>query len=195
MKKKKEIKPHVVIATELGLEAAINRYVEVSLSLLRRKAKQAKAVAELAAAHAMVNREEEDEALSLESGVALFCITHRALIVPDETKAKSRDFGNATVGFRLNPAALDKVVAKDTWERIAERLQALPWGEPFVVEKVSIDKDEFHKRRAELTEEQLAAAGVRFVQDEQFFLEPQSALLEAARKTVEAEPAKDAAVA
>jgi len=183
-KKKKEIKPHVVIATELGLEAAINRYVDLSLSLLRRKAKQERELAELKAKHADANREEGEEALSLESGIQLFCETHRKLILPDEEKKKSREYGNAVVGFRTNPPSVAKIVEKDTWTRIAERLDALEWGERFVVTELSVNKEELLTCRADLTAEQLADAGIRFAQGETFFLEPNSDLLEAARKPV-----------
>lgn len=188
-KKTKQTKPHAVIATVLGLEAAINRYVEQSLALLRRRAKQERELAALKADHDKANRDDEDEVLGLESGIQLFCMTHRAELFPDEAKAKSREFGNATIGFRMNPWALEKVVPKDTWERIAERLDALEWGDPFVKTKLSVDKEAFHDRRAELTEAQLAEAGVTFEQSETFFLEPKSDLLEAARKPVESEAA------
>lgn len=189
-KKKKATPPHAVIATEQGLEAAVHRYVDVSLTLVRRKAKQEKELAEMKAAHAAANRAEEDEVLALEAGVQLFCETHRALLLPDETKSKSRDFGTATVGFRLNPHKVDKIVSKDTWERIAERLDELPWGEPYVVETLSVDKDALLKCRADLKPEQLAAAGISFTQSETFFLEPHSDLLDAARKpTTESEVA------
>ncbi len=184
MPKKKKAALHTVIATEQGLEAAINRYVELSLTLLRRKAKQERALADLKAAHAAENSAEEGEVLSLETGVQLFCETHRALLLPDEDKSKSRDFGNAVIGFRLNPTKVDKIVSKDTWERIAERLDLLPWGEPYVVSELSVDKAALLKCRAELTAEQLAEAGLCFAQGETFFLEPKSELLEAARKPV-----------
>jgi hypothetical protein len=188
-KKKKNTTPHVLITSELGLEAAINKYVETSLALLRRKAKQQKELAELTAKHASDNREDEEAVLSLETGIQLFATTNRALLFPDETRAKSKAIGNATIGFRLSPEALDKVVPKDTWERIAERILELPWGEPFVVEKLSVDKDALHKHRGELTEAQLAEAGVKFIRNETFFLEPNSELLEAARRPVESEVA------
>lgn len=184
-KKKQTPAPHVAIATEAGLEAAINKYVDTSLTLLRRKAKQEKELAELKAKHAKANEDDETDVLSLETGIHLFCTTHRTLLFPDEAVAKSRTFGNATVGFRLNPEALDLILPKDTWVRVADRLAALPWGDPFYVEKRSVDKDAFHNHRVELTDAQLAEAGVKFIQGETFFLEPKSELLEAARKTVE----------
>src|SRR5436190_61373 len=114
-KKKKPTPPHAVIATETGLEAAINRYVDLSLTLLRRKAKQERALADLKAEHTKENFDEENELLGLESGIQLFCTGHRATLFPDESKAKSRDFGNAIVGFRLNPHAVSKIVDKDTF--------------------------------------------------------------------------------
>lgn len=186
-KKKKATIPHAVIATEQGLEAAINKYVETSLSLLRRKAKQAQALAALQAEHAAANREEENEVLGLESGILLFCTTHRTELFPGEKK--SRDFGSASVGFRLNPESLAMVLDGDKWDRVVDRLLALEWGEPFVAQKLSVDKEAFHNRKAELTPEQLAEAGLQFAKTETFFLEPKSDLLEAARKPMESEVA------
>jgi phage host-nuclease inhibitor protein Gam len=189
MPKKKPATPHAVIVTEQGLEAAGNRYVDLALTLLRRKAKQERDIADLKAAHAAANKDEESELLGLEAGVQLFCETHRRMVLPDEDKKKSRDFGSFIVGFRTNPPSVAKIVSKDTWERIAERLSALPWGDPFVKTTLAVDKDEVLKFRADLTAEQLAEAGLCFAQGETFFLEPKSELLDAARRPVESEVA------
>jgi phage host-nuclease inhibitor protein Gam len=188
-KKKKTPTPHTVIATQQGLEAALNRYIEISLTLLRRKAKQEKALADLKAEHAVANTDEEREILGLESGIQLYCESHRAELLPDETKAKSRDFGNVVVGFRLNPHKVEKLLSRDTWDRIAERLDALSWGEPFVDTTISVNKEELLKHRAELTEAQLREAGIRFEQGETFFIEPDSKLIEGARRPTESEVA------
>ncbi len=187
MKTKKKNTPHAVIATEQGLEAAVHRYVDASLSLLKRKTKQARELARMQAAHAQENTGEEAEVLGLESGIQLFCETHRALLLPDETKLKSRDFGSAVVGFRTDPHSVAKVLAKDTWDAIATRLENTGWGEEFVKYTAAVDKAALLKVRAELSAEMLAAVGIRFEQGEKFFLEPKTELLEAARKPVETE--------
>ena len=186
-KTKKNPAPHILITSDTGLEAAINQYVETQLSLLRRRAKQERAIAELSAAHAAENAADEGDIVSLETGITLYCTTHRAELFPDETKAKSREFGNATVGFRLHPEALALIVPKDTWVRVAERLEATAWGEKYVSWKPSVDKDAMKKDRADITAAQLAEAGVKYAQEESFFLEPKSDLLEAARTPVKSE--------
>lgn len=183
-KNKKATTPHILITSDTGLEAAINQYVETQLALLRRKAKQERVIAELAAAHAAENSANETDIVSLETAITLYCTTHRAELFPDESKAKSREFGNATVGFRLHPEALALIVPKDTWVRVAERLDATEWGEKYVTWKPSVDKDAMKKDRAEITAAQLAEAGVKYAQEESFFLEPKSDLLEAARTPV-----------
>lgn len=183
-KTKKNATPHAVIATEQGLEAAVHRYVDVSLSLLRRKAKQARVLAALQAEHAAANASEESEVLGLESGIQLFAETHRALVLPDETKLKSRDFGSAVIGFRLNPPSVGKVLPKDTWDNIVSRLENLEWAEPFVTYKAAANKDALLLARGDLTAAQLAQAGIRYEQGETFYIEPATALLEAARKPV-----------
>lgn len=186
-KKKKQTAPHALISSELGLESAINRYVEASLALLRKQTKQAREIAALKAEHDEENRALETEIVSLETGVQLFCTMQRAVLFPDEEKAKSRTFGNATVGFRLNPWKVDKRLAKDTFDAIAQRVEAAEWGEPFVNTVTTLNKDELLKHRADLTAEQLQLVGIEFTQGETFFLEPDSDLLAAARKPVETE--------
>jgi phage host-nuclease inhibitor protein Gam len=188
-KKKKPTAPHLLISSEEGLVSALNLYVDSRISLLRKKTKQAKELADLKAAHADATKALDTEIIGLETGIQLFCETHRATLLPDEEKSKSRDFGNAVVGFRLNPYAVEKRLTNDTWERIAERLDALEWAEKFVQTTVEVDKSELIKCRGELTEAQLAEAGIRFAQGETFFIDPDTALLEAARKPVESEAA------
>jgi phage host-nuclease inhibitor protein Gam len=183
-KKKKPTAPHLLISSEEGLVSALNLYVDSRISLLRKKTKQAKELAEMKSLHAEGTRGLDAEILGLETGIQLFCETHRKVLLPDEEKAKSRDFGNAVVGFRLNPHAVEKLVDKDTWERVAERLDALDWAEKFVKTTIEVDKSELLKCRADLTADQLAEAGICFAQGETFFIEPDSALLEAARKPV-----------
>ena len=189
MSKRKPTAPHALISSELGLESAINRYVDAALALLRRQAKQAKALAALKAAHDDENRALETEVLSLETGIQLFVTTHRTALFPDEAKAKSRELGNATIGFRLNPTKVDKLLPKDTFDAIAIRLEAAEWGEPFTKWTLSLDKDELLKRRADLTPAMCQEVGVAFSQGETFFLEPKTELLEAARRPVESEVA------
>ncbi len=186
-KTKKPTAPHILISSELGLEAAINSYVDAALALLRKKSKQAKALAKLVAEHDEENRDLETQVLSLETGIQLFCTTHRSVVLPDETKSKSREFGNATVGFRFNPFAVSKLLSNDTWDAIVERLEAAAWGEDFVKTVTTVDKDALLKKRAELAESQLKEVGIAFTQGETFFLEPKSELLEAARNPVEPE--------
>src|SRR5689334_5153833 len=106
MKKKKQPAPHILISSELGLEAAINDYVDTALNLLKKKAKQEREIAALKKAHAAENKELETSIVSLETGIQLFCTTHRNVVLPDEAKSKSREYGNGTVGFRLNPYAV-----------------------------------------------------------------------------------------
>lgn len=185
-KKKKPTAPHLLISSEEGLVSAINVYVDSRISLLRKKTKQAKELSELKAAHVAATKTLDAEILSLETGIQLFCETHRKVLLPDEEKAKSRDFGNAVVGFRITPFSVEKLLSEDTWDRIAERLDALEWAaEKYVRTTLAVDKEALLKCRADLTPEQLGQAGIKFARGEQFFIDPDSTLLEAARKPVE----------
>ncbi len=181
-KKKKPTVPAVLINSPEGLEAAFNRYVSTRLSLAKAKARLEEKVAKLNAEYDKEHAESETAVLSLETGIELYCRAHRAEILPDEAKRKSVDFANGRIGFRDNPTSVGKIVTKDTFERIAERVSDLEWGEDFVNWKCSLDKELLITRRAELTEEQLLAAGVRFEKSETFYIEPASDLLAAAKK-------------
>lgn len=187
-KKKKAPVPAVLISSVEGLEAAFNRYVQTRLTITRAKAKLEERIAELNAEFDRAYGAEQTEVISLETGIELFCRTHRKTLFPEGEK-KSIDYANGRVGFRDNPVSVGKIVSKDTFERIAERMDALEWAEPFLNYSVSLNKTELINRRSELTPEQLHAAGIQFDKGETFYIEPASDLLDAARKVEKHEEA------
>ena len=74
----------------------------------------------------------------LESSVQLFCVNHREALFNEEKKSK--EFANATIGFRLNPTSVGKRITKDTFEAIALRMDETKWGEQYVDWKPSLNK-------------------------------------------------------
>lgn len=192
-KKNKTVVPHILISSIEGLEAALNNYVDDRLTLLKKKIKQEQELAELKAAHSEANSKLEDSILSLETSIQLYATNNRAALLPNEAESKSRTFANGTIGFRLNPYAVSMLLPKDTWTAVADRLEAAEWGDPYVKTTTSVNKEELLSHRADLTEAQLKQVGITFTQGETFFIEPDSKLLEDARKPAEATKVQEVA--
>jgi phage host-nuclease inhibitor protein Gam len=172
----------LVLMSDDAMIGTLNRYVELKLKIAEATAAHDREVAELNSAFDDAVQQEREELAVLESSVQLYCVNNRAKLFSDK---KSRDYPNATIGFRLGNYSVGKRVAKDTFEAIALRLDELPWGEPYVEWKPSLKKDVLLRDRAQLSEEQLKAAGIRFEQDEFFFIEPSSQAIERSKKPVE----------
>ncbi|MFO1461238.1 MAG: host-nuclease inhibitor Gam family protein [Verrucomicrobiota bacterium] len=170
---KKHRKPapiFAVISTEEGLASAANRYVSLSLELISKRAAHERWIAELNAAFDAEIAEKVAEVNGLATAAQLYCEAHRELF-PDG--ARSREYRNARVGFRWNPTKVEKRLSRDTWDAIGERLAELPWGEEFVTYKPpTVNKELLLNRQAELTPEQLQAAGIQFEKGETFFIDP-----------------------
>jgi phage host-nuclease inhibitor protein Gam len=186
-KKKKSPALTVLISSKEGLESALNRYVTASLDMAQQRAAHELEVAALESSFGEKTKPLGDEILSLETGIQLYCITHREELFTADRK--SLEYANATIGFRLCPHAVDKIVSKDTFPRIAERLLDLPWGEPYVNVVYSLNKEELLKDRADLTDAQLKESGICYVQNENFFIDPKAASVATVTKTLESEAA------
>lgn len=162
--------PHLVLATEDAMIGALNRHAELSLHLAGEDAKHDELIATLNSGHTEATQGDRDELAQLENSIALFADTHRAELFPGEKKSK--EYLNGTIGFRLSPPSVGTIVPKETQETIALRLDQLPWGEPYVTWKPVLNKDVLLRDRLTLTPEQLAVAGIRFKQEENFFITP-----------------------
>lgn len=173
----------LVLTSEDAMVGTLNRYVELKLALAGATAAHEQEVAELNSAFDDAIQGDRQELAMLESSVQLFCVNHREALFPAEKKSK--EFANATVGFRFNPTSVGKRIARDSFEAIALRMDETEWGAPYVDWKPSLDKTALLRDRAELTELQLREAGIRFDQDECFFIEPSSAAIERSKTSVD----------
>lgn len=169
-KKTKQITPHLVLATEEALVGAINRHAELALVLKEEDAANEAKVAALNTEHTEATQERRDELARLESSIHLFATTNRATLFPGEKKSK--DFPNATIGFRINPPSVATIVPKESQDTVAQRMDQLEWGDPYVKWKATLNKEALLRDRLTLTPAQLAAAGIKFEQGEAFFIEP-----------------------
>jgi phage host-nuclease inhibitor protein Gam len=144
----------------------------------------AKADMELEIAHVQERRQEKMLSLGKqieirEAGVFIYCQQHRAQLFPDK---KSLDFLLATVGFRTEPPSVEKSSRKDTWTAIARCLETSHWGSRYVnTPEPEVDKKALLADREKLSLDQLSEAGIRFEQDELFYITPNS---EVASRTV-----------
>jgi phage host-nuclease inhibitor protein Gam len=182
--KKKEPLPFIVLASEEALSAALDRYQAVALDLAAKKIALEKAVAALKAAAAAEAAPLAAELLQLEGSIGLFCTNHKADLFTDP---KSREYPNATVGFRLSPPSVGHILSDDTDAAIALRLESLPWGEGYVTYKgPTLDKEALLRDRAQFTDAQLAEAGIRFEQPERFFIDLKSDSAQGVSKPAEA---------
>jgi phage host-nuclease inhibitor protein Gam len=181
MSKREKIRTLPIISRE-ALDAAV-----AEVATLKLKYAAAKAAMELEIARVQERHQEQMLALGKqieisEAGVFVYCQQHRAQLFPDK---KSIDFLLATVGYRTEPPSVEKSSRKDTWSAIAQRLETLEWGARYVNSPVpEVDKKALLADREKLSLEQLSEAGIRFEQDELFYISPKSEV--AARTVLEA---------
>ncbi len=173
----------LVLTSEDAMIGTLNRLVELKLDLAAAHANHEKEIAELNSAFDSAIQQEREELAVLESSVQLYALRYRKDLFPGDKKSK--DFANARIGFRTNPPSVGKRIAKDTFPAIARRLDETDWGQPYVEWSPALDKEALIRDRAEIPEEKLAAVGIRFDQDEVFFIEPSSDAIARSKATVE----------
>lgn len=172
-KKKKATRPHLLLASEEAMLGALNRYCTLRLDVERRTAKHERDIAKLNTEFDESIQSDREELAGLETSLQLFAQNHREKLF---NEPKSRSYPNAVLGFRISPPSVGRVVEKEKWDIIAERVESLPWGEPYVKEgKPSLNKEAILRDRQSLTQEQLAEAGLKIEQGETFFIEPTAA--------------------
>lgn len=145
----------------------------------RSKIKFTGAKAEMEAAVAAVQRTYAprlavlvEEIEEREAEILDYCAAHRKELFPDK---KSRETASAVIGFELTPPRVETANRKVTWKEVVRRLIGLPWGGAYLTQpEPKPAKDALLADRDRLTAEQLTAAGIRFEQDEQFFIRPKA---------------------
>lgn len=173
----------LVLNSEDAMIGTLNRYVELSLKIEKARVAHEQEVAALNSAFDNAVQAEREELAVLESSVQLYAVNHRKDLFPGEKK--SRDFANARIGFRMTPPSVGKRLSKDTFPAIARRLDETGWGEAYVEWTPTLDKEALLRDRAQIPEENLAAVGLRFDQEEHFFIEPTSEAIERSKATVD----------
>lgn len=112
------------------------------------------------------------EIAGLETDCRQFCEAHRqdpALFGGN----KSRETSLCTMGFRTTPPKVATSSRRIKWADVITRLKRLAWGAAYLrTPEPSVDKEALLADRERLTDAQREQAGIRFEQDEIFFLEP-----------------------
>jgi len=109
--------------------------------------------------------ETRERALSLQENVEAFCIEHK-----DEfERSRSKDLVHGTVSFRTTPPKVMLLNRKYNWKTVLELLKKLRLAR-FVRTQEEVDKEGLLAASAarEITDEKLAAAGLKIDQAEQF---------------------------
>ncbi|HWD20478.1 MAG TPA: host-nuclease inhibitor Gam family protein [Verrucomicrobiae bacterium] len=172
--KHEKIKPRLITSRQ-ALQAVVADIVDLRLLHAEKTARMEQEIA-------AVQKSYQDELVNLSRQIE--CNEAGAQVWAEQNRAefgdkKSLDVVVAVVGFRTTPHRVEKRNSKETWGKIARKLQALVWGEAYVREPdPECNKEQLLQDRAKLSEEQLAAAGIRFEQDENFYIEPKSQVLD-----------------
>lgn len=117
-----------------------------------------------------------DAIAEIEADIQLYCEAHRAELFPDK---KSRENIAAVFGFELTPWRVETAGKKIKWKDVIQRLKRLAWGGAYLrTPDPHVDKEALGADREKLTAVQRLAAGIQFVQDEQFFIRPKSEIAE-----------------
>lgn len=170
MKKAKKIAP-VLISRE-AMESVVADIVALKLDHAAKVAAMEMEVAEVQKRHQEGILAVSEDIEIKEASVYTFCHSRRAELFTDK---KSMDLLLALIGFETNPPSVQKRNSRDTWESIARRLESTDWGKFFIREPApEVDKQALLNARATLTKEQLDTVGIRFDQDEQFYIRPKS---------------------
>jgi phage host-nuclease inhibitor protein Gam len=159
-----------------SLEAAV-------ADIVRLKIKHTQFTAEKDAAVAALEKQHQPKLTSLletiadaEAQVLDYCIAHRGNLFPEK---KSRETTLAIFGFELTPWRVETSSKKITWKEVIKRLQRLLWGKAYIrTADPKPDKEALLTDRKKLNPKQLVAAGLKFEQDEQFFIRPKPATAE-----------------
>ena len=163
-----------------SLDSVVAEIVKLKIFHTRAQADRDAEVAAIQKRHQKKLSDYEDEIAELECQVQEYCTAHRAELFPEK---KSREITLATYGFRFTPPRVEPASRKIKWQDVVERLRRLAWGKAYVRQpEPKPDKDALLSDREKLTPEQLTAAGIQFVQDEEFRIDPKPETAEATVK-------------
>lgn len=172
--------PKVLNITSVeALDVAVAEIVRLKIRHTEATAAKDAEVAGIEKRHQQKITELIESIADLETRVQQYCEAHRATLFSEK---KSRETSLAVFGFELTPWRVETSSKKVTWKKVVDRLKRLIWGKAYIrTPDPKPDKEALLADREKLKPEQLTAAGIQFVQDEQFFIRPKP---ETAQETV-----------
>lgn len=187
MAKKTKLAP-VLISSREGMHAVVTRLVSSKLALAALRVGIEEEKAEIDKKHQEQIDELNRDILMHEGGLQVWATQH-----PEEFDGKkSIDLPAARFGFRTGPNKVEKAKGVKNWDEVVNRLISTLITEdgtdnsPFIFEgedyvrygAPAVDKEALLAARETIPAEALKAAGIIFEQDEFFFFEPKSEVLE-----------------
>lgn len=164
-----------------SLDAAVARVVSLKIDYTASRAAADQEVAAVEKRHQAILTTLSDQIAKQESEISDYCVCNRASLFADK---KSRETALAVFGFELTPPRVETTSRKIKWADVVARLLRLTWGKAYLTQSnPKPDKNALLADREKLTPEQRTAAGIQFIQDEQFFVRPK---LETATDTKDA---------
>jgi phage host-nuclease inhibitor protein Gam len=167
----------VALASREAMESTVADIVRLKLQHARLTAAMEEEIAAVRKRHQEAVVEICRDLESKEASVRVYCEKHRAELFRHR---KSLDLLLAEVGFECTPHRVEKRAGRSSWPAIARRLLGLDWAAEKYVRAPApeVDKQALLRDRHTLTPERLAEAGLKFAQDENFFIRPRSELAE-----------------
>lgn len=185
---KKQETPSLVISSRAAMIRTVGDIVTAKLRHAELTARMEQEIAAIRQRHHERLTTLAQEIQSKQAGVQSYCEQHRST---EFSEKKSLDLEIATIGFRETPYRVEKARAKDTWEEIAARMAAITTrdaqgqpvftGEQYLTySQPTLAKSLLLQHRPKIPEQVLKAAGIRFTNDELFYITPRSHVARAA---------------
>ena len=153
-----------------SLDAAVAEVVKKKIQHTKARAMRDAAVAKADKECQPALENISQQIADLEADILAYCEANRAALF---TTKKSRETNLAEFGFELTPHRVETASKKIKWKDVITRLLRLAWGKAYVRNpEPQPDKQALLSDREKLSPEQCLAAGIRFCQDEQFFIRP-----------------------
>lgn len=158
------------ITSAESLDAAVARVVSLKNQYTAARAAADAEVIAIEKRHQLTLTTLADKISDAEADAREYCDANRPELFDEK---KSRETALAVFGFELTPHRVETSSRKITAKDVITRLLRLAWGKAYVRQPApALDKNALLADREKLTPEQCTAAGIQFVQDEQFFIRP-----------------------
>ncbi len=153
-----------------SLDSAVAEVVRLRIRITQKTAEKDAELASIEKRHQTGIHALKDTVAAREREIAAYCAANRAELFKEK---KSRETTLAVFGFEITPPRVEPAGRRIKWTDVVSRLLRLQWGHKYLrLADPKPDKDALLADREKLLPEQLDAIGIRFEQDEQFYIRP-----------------------